>query len=82
LQTTELAEIDASLQAIVRRAYELGRSDALKKVVSVLNEDRPCDERLALMAPDEMMHPSDQQQSSNGMETATSAPPWWAWRVR
>jgi hypothetical protein len=82
LQTTELAEIDASLKAIVRRAYELGRSEALKKVVSVLNEDRACDERLALMAPDRHPAGSDMPQPDERMEAASSAPPWWAWRVR
>lgn len=52
MSNPQLAEIDASLQAIVRRAYELGRGDALKKVVEVLSAEPPASERLALMAPD------------------------------
>ena len=53
MQNHELAEIDASMQAIVRRAYDLGRTEALKKVVDVLSAERPSPDRLALMAPEE-----------------------------
>jgi len=51
LHNTELLDIEASLQTLVRRAYDLGRNDALKKVVEVLNGDRPFAEQLALMGP-------------------------------
>lgn len=81
-QLNELAEIDESLRVIVRRAYDLGRSDALKKVVSVLNEDRPCADRLALMAPDETVQTSEQPEASAVENLTTANPPWWAWRVR
>ncbi len=39
------------MQAIVRRAYDLGKKEALKKVVDVLSTDRACAEPLALAAP-------------------------------
>ena len=52
MSNPQLAEIDASLQAMVRRAYELGRDDVLRKVVDSLRADQPGSERLALMAPD------------------------------
>jgi hypothetical protein len=79
LQNHELEEIDASLQAIVRRAYDLGRTEALKRVVDVLSADRPADQ-LALMAPDETMH-SAQDNASDHAEMSEKTP-WWAWPVR
>jgi hypothetical protein len=75
LHNHELEEIDASLQAIVRRAYDLGRTEALKRVVDVLSAERPADQ-LALMAPEETM-PSAQDTVSDHVKT-----PWWAWPVR
>jgi hypothetical protein len=80
VENPELAEINASLQAIVRRAYDLGRSEALKRVVDVLSNDRPAADQLALMPPaagDESMH----EHAANGREAASSKP-WWAWPVR
>lgn len=79
-QSQELAEIDESLRAIVRRAYDLGRSEALKKVVSVLNEDRERADQLALMAPEQSIQlaPEPANQAANERPN----PPWWAWRVR
>ncbi len=80
-QFDELAEINESLRTVVRRAYDLGRRDALKRVAGVLNEETACDERLALMAPDHLDHAHEH--SVNGTGDATpSSPPWWAWRVR
>jgi hypothetical protein len=79
LHNHELKEIDASLQAIVRRAYDLGRTEALKRVVDVLSAERPADQ-LALMAPDETM-PGAQDTASNHAETSEKTP-WWAWPVR
>jgi len=80
LSNSQLAEIDASLQAIVRRAYDLGRDDALKKVIDALNSDAPCVERLALMGPSTTGSETEPQ-SVVGAEPAAAAP-WWAWPVR
>lgn len=80
MQNHELAEIDASLQAIVRRAYDLGRSEALKRVVEVLNADRPADQ-LALMAPDDAAPPASHDNAPNHEEPAVKTP-WWARPVR
>ncbi len=79
MQNHELAEIDASLQAIVRRAYDLGRSEALKRVVQVLSPDHPADQ-LALMAPEEP-EPPPHGDAPNHVERSEKAP-WWAWRVK
>jgi hypothetical protein len=77
-EINELAELDDSLRALVRKAYNMGRSDALKKVVNVLNEDGPREDRLALMAPDE----TTGVPGSVAPEARSEGPPWWAWRVR
>jgi hypothetical protein len=47
LQTTELDQIEASIKSIVRRAYDLGRSDTLRKVVEELNALDPSAEPVA-----------------------------------
>jgi len=78
------------MQKIVRRAYELGRSDALKKVVDVLNADSDCSERLALMAPETTEQappptpPPEHQKAANDWQPSMSSEPapWWAWKVR
>jgi hypothetical protein len=74
----QLAEIDASLQAIVRRAYDLGRDDVLKKVVESLKADQPGSERLALMAPDKAAH----GEAAGKAEATAATAPWWAWPIR
>jgi hypothetical protein len=51
LSHPQLAEIEALLLSVIRKAYDLGRSDALKKVVAAVNGDRSLSEPLALMAP-------------------------------
>jgi hypothetical protein len=79
LQNHELAEIDASLQAIVRRAYDLGRTEALRRVVDVLSAERPGDQ-LALMAPEESVS-ADHGPTSNHEKTSANTP-WWAWPVK
>ena len=89
MNNPELASIDASLQTLVRQAYDLGRRDALKKVVDVLNTDRPCAEPLALMAPDGTGHTS--MPATQEMPESVEVPPppvmeeeankpWWARR--
>ena len=95
MPNTELEGIEASLQTLARRAYELGRNDALKKVVAVLNGDRPFAEQLALMGPEggstnsdpnsrEPAHAGGEHENMNGTEPTmgTSTAPWWAWPVR
>jgi hypothetical protein len=37
LHNSELDQIEASIKSLVQRAYELGRSDTLRKVVDELN---------------------------------------------
>ncbi len=70
MQNHELAEINASLQEIVRRAYDLGRSEALKRVLDVLSTEPPAADQLVLMPPAETMPaphedaPSHEQQSA------------------
>ncbi len=49
----EFDEIMGSLQEIVRRAYNLGRSDAVKQVVKVMQADESTWKPLALSAPAE-----------------------------
>jgi hypothetical protein len=95
LPNTELEGIEVSLQTLARRAYELGRNDALKKVVAVLNGDRPFAEQLALMGPEggstgsdpgsrEPAHAGSEHENMNGTgpSMGTSTAPWWAWPVR
>jgi hypothetical protein len=87
LQNPEFTDIDASIQALVRRAYDLGRSDALKKVVEVLNTESISSERLALMGPipgAEEPPPEHQTAANDPRPSLTSSEPapWWAWKVR
>ena len=49
----ELERLEASASTIVRRAYELGWSDALRQVVVELNARNPGSERLELAPPAE-----------------------------
>lgn len=80
MQNHELEEIDASMQVIVRKAYNLGRTEALKKVVDVLSAERPEADQLALMAPHEH-EPHPEQPVVNGVDVPAKTP-WWAWPVR
>jgi hypothetical protein len=85
LDSQELIEIDASARAIVRRAYDLGRSEALKKVVEVLGTDRPADDQLALMGPAAEATPPPppvHENVMNGVEPVEKKKPWWAWLIR
>lgn len=90
MSNTELASLEESLHALIRQAYDLGRRDALKKVVDVLNEERPSGEQLALMAPDgttqaptplpttqEMPEPAEAEPAPALQDAHT---PWWARR--
>jgi len=80
LENKELAEIEASARAIVRRAYDLGRGEALKKVVEVLSDGKPSAETLALMAPEKAPVSGNRRDMSNGGGPAKK--PWWSWPVR
>ncbi len=85
MDNQELAEIDAAARAIVRRAYELGRSEALKRVAQVLDAERSANDQLALAPPEPAVQEPDA--NMNGADTSYTAPtsgkpPWWAWRVR
>ncbi len=51
MDSPEFEQILASLQAVVRRAYVLGRSEALKRVVEVMQTDETSWKPLALSAP-------------------------------
>ena len=91
MDNRELDEIDASARAIIRRAYDLGRSEALKRVVEVLSDDRPSAEQLALMPPNdavtETAPPVEQpvipveQPVMNGAVSSEKTP-WWVWKVK
>ena len=91
VENPELVQMDASIHAIIRRAYDMGRSDALNRVVDVLNLERPCADRLALMAPGEGVGspasepeatPEAIEVSANGSEAPRTGAPWWAWPIR
>lgn len=51
MQNSELTDLESSVQALVRRAFELGRNDVLKRVVDVLKPEHGSSEPLALAAP-------------------------------
>jgi hypothetical protein len=53
LHNSELDQIEASIRSMVRRAYDLGRSDTLRKVVEELNALDPSAEALADAPPPE-----------------------------
>ncbi len=78
MSNPQLAEIDRSLHMIVRRAYDLGRGDALQRVVEVLKSDKTCGDRLALMAPETPV--PDQHVANDAV--AGAEVPWWARRAR
>ena len=93
MQNTELSDIESSVQTLVRRAYELGRNDVLKRVVDVLKTnhsagDHPATEHLALAGPQEEAPPapaSPHQAETVAAEPSADLPrdvPWWAWKVR
>ena len=80
MSNPQLQEIEASPQSIVRRAYELGQSDALKKVVDAVGAaTQPAPEPIALAAPDAaFMKP----ETAGTKVPSTRAPkppdpPWW-----
>ncbi len=85
----QLTEIEATVVSVVRKAYDLGRSDALKKVFAAVNADRGSVEPLALMAPEPepkakpVAPPEDVEPPKviNGSARPADTP-WWAFPVR
>ncbi len=65
----EFDDIMGSLQEIVRRAYNLGRSDAVKQVVKVMQADESTWKPLALSAPAETASPPLQHALEHHQET-------------
>jgi len=59
---TNVDDIVASVEDAVRRAYALGRSDAMKRVVELAQSDDPGLRAVALLGPAEPARP-DQAQS-------------------
>ena len=51
MQSSDYEDILASMQKIVRQAYDLGRAEALKQVMEVLKTDPVPPKPLALPAP-------------------------------
>ncbi len=51
MDSPEFEEIMAALQTVVRRAYSLGRTEALKRVVEVMEKDETTWKPLALRGP-------------------------------
>ena len=86
VQNSDLTDIEASMQALVRRAYELGRTDALRKVVDVLNTDRPNADQLALTGPTFETHEAEPEPEEapapEPMVAGDGKRPWWVWPVR
>ncbi|HEX2939437.1 MAG TPA: hypothetical protein VHO91_00205 [Rhodopila sp.] len=90
MANTELMDIESSMQTLVRRAYELGRNDVLKRVVDVLKTDKPAAESLALPSPQQMLPDTTEETAHAQPELAaaevepvrTTEKPWWAWPVR
>jgi hypothetical protein len=80
LDNSKFSDIDASVQALVRKAYDLGRDEAFRKVADVVNCGRSSsDETLALMAPDDGTAASNST-NDRPLETVggdESHVPWW-----
>jgi hypothetical protein len=87
MNSPEYQEILSSLQDITHRAYLLGRSEALKRVIAAMQSDDPPPVPLQLMAPTEfpappasdVPPPSAAMPSAHHAEPASEGPaPWWA----
>jgi hypothetical protein len=76
MNNPEFEDILTSLQDVVRRAYSLGRADALKQVVEVMQADEQSWKPRALMAPAKP-EASANQNVVTLPERQVSAP-WWA----
>ncbi len=74
MQNKEFEDILASMEQIVRQAYTLGRSDALKQVVEVLNADPLSVKTLALPGPDHQSAASIATHEADGIAADDNAP--------
>jgi hypothetical protein len=54
MSSSDYEDILAALQALTQRAYQLGRSEALKRVIEVMQANDTPTKPLALMAPAEI----------------------------
>jgi hypothetical protein len=76
MNSPEFEEILTSLQDVVRRAYSLGRADALKQVVQVMQADEQSWKPRALMAP--ATPEASANQNVVSMPERDEQAPWWA----
>ena len=81
---SELAEIIASTESAVHRAYALGRSEALREVVGMLQDKPACHDAPALLPSPEPAAPAApeptpprQDRSRVADKTARPAVPWY-----
>lgn len=73
MQTNELETIAASMQDALRRAYALGRSDALRRVVQLVQQDELGSKTVALLGHSEppvaeTPHPESQKIEAQPIE--------------
>ena len=73
MRSSEFDQILASLQDVVHRAYVLGRSDALKHVVEVMQSDESLRKPLALAAPSPEPAPIEPEPEAVHAEPSVSA---------
>jgi len=85
MNSSEYEEILASVQDVVQRAYALGRSEALKRVIEVMKADEAPAKPLALMAPGEApaqpeapIETNPQTAPTHSATTDEERPAWWA----
>ena len=64
---TNVDDIVASVEEAVRRAYALGRSDAMKRVVELAQSDDPALRAVALLGPAEPARPDQMQQAQHAV---------------
>jgi hypothetical protein len=74
MPSQEFEDILTSLQQIVRQAYSLGRSEALKQVVEVLKADAASAKPLALLGPADEPAPSIAPHAGEHVATPQVAP--------
>ena len=92
MSSADYEDILAALQALTQRAYQLGRSEALKRVIEVMQASDPPGKPLALMAPAENAPEAAMPDTSEDKPAAESIPasqtnlsseanvptPWWS----
>ncbi len=96
MESAEYKDILASLQALTQRAYQLGRTEALKRVIEVMQADEPPIKPLALMAPTEPAPDTGKSEAAEAISAESPVPasettlsadadiptPWWSRPVR